>query len=190
MLLIFQYVHISNGETDHLPAEIGETYLYREADIVTVQSALGFTLECNMKYHMCTFEMSGWYFGKTAGLWGTLNNEPSDDLLTSTKVKANISTIDLFADSWTLGSSCTSTVPNNVNAISRPSSEITDLCNEFFTSKVSQLATCFPRIATDPYLSMCLNSTSEEEVCTSAIAYINMCSYANTPLRIPDTCVK
>ncbi|KAJ8978166.1 hypothetical protein NQ317_004215 [Molorchus minor] len=184
-------VEIGDSGTDQLPAQILDVYLYRVSDIVTVQSASGFTLECNMKFHICLFQVSGWYFGKTAGLWGTLNNEPYDDFLMSTKVRANITDLDEFGNSWALDKSCRSKSSKPVASPRREiPQEILALCEEFFTSKVSQLSRCFPRIPKDSFLSMCLNSASEQEACMSAVSYINLCSYANTPMRIPDTCVK
>ncbi|RZC41779.1 VWD domain containing protein [Asbolus verrucosus] len=172
-----------------LPAQIGETLIYREDDVVIASSKSDFVLECNMKFDLCVFEASGWYFGKTAGLWGTINNEPSDDFLTSHKIKAKPKDLQLFTDSWAL-KNCTSSKVRNLNRNRRPSANIERLCEEFFISKLSQLTTCFPRISKDPFLSMCLNSTTEKEACSSALAYINLCDFSNTPLRIPDVCVK
>lgn len=130
---------------------------------------------------------SGWYFGKTAGLWGTINNEPSDDFLTSQKIKAKPEDLQLFTNSWAL-KNCSSNP--NINKIRQISHEVQILCNEFFSSKLSSLATCFPRIPKEPFLNMCLNSTNAKEACSAALAYISLCSYSNTPLRIPDVCVK
>lgn len=148
-----------------------------------------FTNFASFGYTYWLFEFSGWYFGKTAGLWGTYNNEPSDDFRTSNKSRATKALLDTFGDSWALDKNCKSEAPKLENPKS-PSHEISLLCDEFFTSKVSQLSTCFSRVPKDSFLSMCLNSVSQEEACMSAISYINLCSYANTPLRIPDTCVK
>ncbi|CAG9816912.1 unnamed protein product [Phaedon cochleariae] len=183
-------VIIDDAKLELLPAQIGETYLFREAGLFKVESTLGFVLECNMKFHTCTFEMSGWYYGKTAGLWGTYNNEPSDDLSTLDNHRAINSSLEIFGNSWALEKSCkSSSTKRDEPKVSNPP-RIAAMCEEFFTSKVSQLSTCFPRIAKDHFLSMCLDSRSEEEACMSAVSYINLCSYANTPLRIPDTCVK
>jgi hypothetical protein len=132
----------------------------------------------------------GWYFGKTAGLWGTINNEPFDDLLTSEKVRTKPKDLEVFTNSWAL-KNCSSPNVKNLNNRGRPKSVgIEGLCEEFFISKLSSLTTCFPRISKDPFLEMCLNSSTEKEACSSALAYINLCSYSNTPLRIPDVCVK
>ncbi|XP_018566495.1 uncharacterized protein LOC108907336 [Anoplophora glabripennis] len=182
-------IQIGGVGMERLPLQIGDNYLYQDADILTVKGASGFNLECNMKFHICTFEMSGWYFGKTAGLWGTYNNEPSDDFTTSSKAHLNTSKLNAFGDSWTLDKNCKTSVPLNDNSKTAPQHILT-LCEEFFTSKVSQLTSCFQKIPKESFISMCHNSQNEREACMSAISYINLCSYANIPLRIPDTCVK
>jgi hypothetical protein len=43
-----------------------------------------------------------------------------------------------------------------------------------------------------PFLKMCLNSRGldSNDVCVTAVAYLQACLMENTPLRIPDTCVK
>lgn len=131
---------------------------------------------------------TGWYFGKTAGLWGTMNNEPSDDLLTSTKTKLTTSNIDSFTKSWQLDKECAA--PKKQIVISRKATkEVKALCESFF-SKVSSFVTCFPRVPNKPFFDMCLKSVTEKEACTSALAYMHVCHYENTPLRIPDACVK
>ncbi|XP_056647213.1 uncharacterized protein LOC130451874 [Diorhabda sublineata] len=183
-------VLVGESSIERLPLQIGETYLYKDAGIFKAESQLGFILECNMKFHTCIFEMSGWYFGKTAGLWGTYNNEPTDDFLTSNQTRAADSALKIFGNSWSLDKTCKNDILERVERNKTSSKEILALCEEFFKSKVSQLSTCFPRVPKESFLYMCLNSTTEQEACMSAVSYINLCSYANTPLRIPDTCIK
>lgn len=134
----------------------------------------------------------GWYFGKTAGLWGTMNNEPYDDFLTSTKHRSKRSEIADFVKSWSIDQGSCGSEQGNVTTSSRapPSDDIRMLCEAIFSSKVSPFVTCFSRVSSEPFLSMCLESTSEEEACTTVVSYMNLCSYSNTPLRIPDFCVK
>lgn len=142
-----------------------------------------------MSIRFIKFIFLGWYFGKTAGLWGTYNNEPSDDFLSSTKVRLNKTGLNTFGGSWVLNKKCKTNV-RQIETPKTPPQNIVTLCEDFFTSKVSQLNTCFQRIPKDSFMTMCLNSRTEQEACMSAISYINLCSYANIPLRIPDTCVK
>lgn len=128
----------------------------------------------------------GWYFGKTAGLWGTMNNEPTDDLLASTNVKLTRNDIDQFASTWKLNKDCNA--PRKQLTSKNITKEMKALCHSFF-SEVN-FGTCFPRVPYKPYFDMCLNSVSEDAACTSVVAYVNMCSYADIILRIPEGCVR
>ncbi|KAJ8914497.1 hypothetical protein NQ315_002769 [Exocentrus adspersus] len=175
---------------ERLPTQIGDSYIHQHSDILIVGSSSGFTLECNLKFHICVFEMSGWYFGKTAGLLGTYNNEPSDDFTTRYKSRLNITDINTFGESWHVNNTCemTTSIADHTSVHTVPKN-IINLCSEFFASKVSQLNTCFPKIPKESFMNMCLSSTNEKDACISAVSYMNLCSYANVPLRIPDTCV-
>ncbi|KAK4871887.1 hypothetical protein RN001_016011 [Aquatica leii] len=182
-------VKIGEATISRLPLEVGDLYLYQEFGVVTVDSASGFVLQCNMKFDVCILELSGWYFGKTAGLWGTMNNEPSDDLLTSSGKKVKRNDIDSFAQSWVLDKTCSPLTRQTIQKHNSPE-EVKALCGVFFQSTVSPFVACFPRVSNIPFLDMCLNSSSESEACTSAVAYMNLCAVENTPLRIPEACVK
>ncbi|CAH1158795.1 unnamed protein product [Phyllotreta striolata] len=181
-----------DSKVERLPMQIGETYLYKDSGLFKAESQLGFILECNMKFHTCMFEMSGWYYGKTAGLWGTYNNEPTDDFLSSNKTRVSERGIKEFGDSWALDKKCKNGEAEKYKTLNRSEvpKDIWLMCADFFSNTVSQLSTCFPRVPKESFLDMCLNSKTQEEACMSAVSYINLCSYANTPLRIPDTCVK
>ncbi|XP_076260910.1 apolipoprotein lipid transfer particle isoform X2 [Rhynchophorus ferrugineus] len=172
-----------------LPTDIDGNYIYRESNIVTVENN-GFSLQCNMKFQICLFEISGWHYGRTAGLWGSYNNEPYDDLLPSDKTATNTNDLSTFGDSWSVKDSCQTRVFTEQVTNDSVPLEIQTLCNELFRSKVSDLSACFSRIPKDNYLSMCLNSTDTLGACRSALSYIEMCNRENTPLNIPDSCIK
>lgn len=123
-----------------------------------------------------------------AGLWGTMNNEPSDDLMSSSKVKVPDSDIATFARSWALKENCP--VGNKIIKSSNTPSKIKTFCESLFLLKVSPFIRCFDRINPEPYLEMCMNSRNEEEACTVSVTYISSCSFENTPLRIPEVCAK
>lgn len=42
-----------------LPMELEDTYIYQEAHILIIESARGFSMQCNMKFDVCTFSLSG-----------------------------------------------------------------------------------------------------------------------------------
>jgi len=39
--------------------ELEDTYIYQEAHILIIESARGFSMQCNMKFDVCTFSLSG-----------------------------------------------------------------------------------------------------------------------------------
>ena len=45
-----------------LPADLNGTYVYHEFGMVTVVSKRGFILDCNLKFDVCTFTVSGEYW--------------------------------------------------------------------------------------------------------------------------------
>lgn len=50
---------IGNNPNTRLPAQVGGAFLYQEADLLTIQSDLGYVLRCNMKFDICILELSG-----------------------------------------------------------------------------------------------------------------------------------
>jgi len=178
-----------------LPIELEDTYIYQEAHILIIESARGFSMQCNLKFDVCTFSLSGWYFGRTAGVFGTMDNEPSTDFLTSKKTIE--SDLGIFARSWALEPQKCASSENFALDLQQPDPTLLNLCETFFKSKTSQFSCCFPVVDPMPFLKMCLNSKGQDikgsdnkGPCTAAMAYLQACLMENTPLRIPDICVK
>lgn len=46
------------------------------------------------------------------------------------------------------------------------------------------------QINPSPYYNLCLKNTNRNETCTSAMAYSEMCSIENLPVRTPSNCVR
>lgn len=72
-----------------LPIQFDQTYVYREENTVIVENSQGLRVSCNTVYNVCTFTISGWYFGKTGGLLGIYDNEPANDWMTSDRQVAS-----------------------------------------------------------------------------------------------------
>lgn len=191
-------IRVSRNLTMALPIQIGETLIYQEADVLIVQSSKGFQLNCNMQFDLCWFEVSGWYFGKTAGLLGTINNEQFDDFVSPNNQISM--TRDEFIDSWSLKQCERHT---NEHQVYNSSTDVFDICNAFFVIKTSQFASCFPYVDPHPFDEMCMdmgvNSISDftheahpaqKGACAVALAYIETCEMQKKPLRVPDICVQ
>ena len=56
---IFQVIKVDKVGMQYLPMEVEEAEIYREDGIGVVNSRKGFSLHCNFKYDVCTFELSG-----------------------------------------------------------------------------------------------------------------------------------
>ncbi|PSN49824.1 hypothetical protein C0J52_08839 [Blattella germanica] len=184
-------VKVQQEGVGQLPIDIEDMYIYQEAQMLTIESAKGFKMQCNFKFDVCTLTLAGWYFGKTAGLLGTMDNEPSTDFFTSQKTIDK--DLESFVKSWAIEPQICTSSKNFAIESPKLDPSIINLCESFFKTRASQFSPCFPVIDPAPFMRMCLNSrdlNDKKEPCTVAVAYMQACLMENTPLRIPDSCVK
>lgn len=169
--------------------ELGDMYVYQAENIITVERKNNqLRLECNLKFDLCTLELSGWYHGKTAGLLGTMNDEPMDDTTASNGViESDVAT---FAGSWSFNEDdvCRSSSNRASTQKQDEDSENVLFCEELLANKSSEFVSCFDVVGPEEYSKACSLSTSKEQACTVALSYIQACMYRNTFLRIPDAC--
>ena len=182
-----------------LPVELdnGTVFVYQDESIVTIERKnKQFKLECNLKYDLCTLELAGWYYGKTAGLLGTMTNEQIDDTLASNnRVERDVGR---FAHSWSLDRDVDCTSIENFARVNNEIAEVAPVldddssiggfCTELFTNKSSEFSSCFSIVEPLDYRSMCANSADVKEACGTAMAYLQTCMFHDTYLRIPDKC--
>lgn len=133
-----------------------------------------------------------------------MNNENYDDFLTSHNIITKAK--DDFVRSWQL-STCDE--PNHITNISANmalySQKTLTICDRYFKNRFSQFADCFGVIDPSPFYDMCLDlglnsisnviyeyddHPSQRGVCTSALAYIDLCENSKTLLRVPNECVQ
>lgn len=184
--------------TTVLPTSFGDLMITRDINVVTVTSEKGFVIKCNLEYDVCSIEISGWYFGKIAGVLGTMSNEKYDDRTNSDNVLA-LSDKD-FIDSWKILMSCTELETKSPNFKNNFTAKFEKNCDLFFKQKTSYFAACFDMIDPIPFYNICIrlrdmpryetSETSEKTACTAGVAYIEACSIQNVPLRVPDTCIQ
>jgi hypothetical protein len=194
------HIEISNskrmevdGQSVELPVAVGsQTWIKRTGERILVHSELGIELECNLHYDICIIELSGWYFGKTGGLLGTFDYEPSNDLSFPNGTAAH--TIESFANSWHVGSAqCHSvnsaTLPIYVPTSEKSQASDSNQCTAYFENQLSPLRRCFSQVETDPFYQMCLSELAKNSgVCTSVAAYVSQCRRANVDIWIPQKC--
>ena len=90
-----------NSNETMLPAKIRSIEITADAGIVTVKAAGNFEIEFDSNRDLFIVRLSGWYYGKTSGLFGTLDNEASNDLMTSYGRPVN--NANRFARTWDIG---------------------------------------------------------------------------------------
>jgi hypothetical protein len=59
---LLQSVKVQKEGVRQLPIAIEDTYIYQEADMLMIESAHGFSMQCNFKFDVCTFTLSGKFF--------------------------------------------------------------------------------------------------------------------------------
>lgn len=186
--LVQDSITISSNESVVLPVDLKCAYVYYEFGVVSIIGKRGFTLECNLKHDICTLFLEGWFFGKTAGLLGTMDNEPYNDFLSSDgKIHSDI---NKFVESWCIDFGC---LPNKaIGYLKEPvDPEVEATCNMFFADKSSEFSVCFTVIDPAAFNDICKYSTdNEDSVCSAAVAYNQACTLVNIPLRTPFMCVK
>lgn len=87
-----------DGNKVELPVQFFNTTIIRMGAKIVLTSALGVEVTCDNLHGLCTVDMSGHYFAKTGGMFGTYNYEPLDDWTTSDN--KNVSDVQTFANSW------------------------------------------------------------------------------------------
>ena len=84
-----------------LPVKNRSIEISSDNGIVKVDGAGNFEVEYDSSRALYIVRLSGWYHGKTSGLLGTLDNEPSNDLMTSYGCPVN--TPSRFTRTWNIG---------------------------------------------------------------------------------------
>lgn len=182
-----------DGQRVELPVAVGiQTWIKHNGERVVVHSELGIEVECNLHYDICAIELSGWYFGKTGGMLGTFDYEPSNDLSLPNGTTAR--TIESFADSWRVGSARFQSVISPAIHTYTPYFEEFQAsdrnpCTVYFEDQASPLRPCFSQVETGPFYEMCLSEySSSTGVCTSVAAYVSQCRRTNVDVWMPQTC--
>jgi hypothetical protein len=182
-----------DGQSVELPVAVdSQTWIKHTGERIIIHSELGIEVECNFHYDVCIIELSGWYFGKTGGLLGTFDYEPSNDISFPNGTAAH--TIEEFANSWRVGSAQCHSVNHAALPTYTPTSEElqasnSNQCTAYFGDQLSPLRRCFSQVETDPFYQMCLSDLAKNTgVCTSVAAYVSQCRRASVDIRMPQKC--
>ncbi|GFQ98349.1 vitellogenin [Trichonephila clavata] len=178
-----------------LPIQIGKTKMIREGANIRVENERkGYSVICNFVHNYCSVSLSGFYFGRTGGLFGTFNYEPSLDMMSPQRYI--MGDIESFTKSWEVGQTvCTSsenfaTLPSNDYRVQKK-------CRDLFQKSTSEFRACFKQVNPETYLKMCINDLSavhendhNDAICQSSAAYFIECKMEGVPLKMPKQCVR
>uniref|UniRef100_W8B060 Vitellogenin n=1 Tax=Ceratitis capitata TaxID=7213 RepID=W8B060_CERCA len=189
--LISDTLYFNGTSNPMLPITLEDLLVHKDSDVLSINLDGGFKFECNMKFDLCWFETSGRYFGKTAGLLGTMNNEPLDDFITPSNTIALSN--DAFTGAWSTSSCSKKSVGKLLN---NQTKELSETCRQLFSS----LAYCSNIVDPEPFINICLELGYEsyredpkrafhKKLCTSVLAYIEVCQRSKVPIRMPQQCV-
>ena len=163
--------------------------------MLKLENSNGLSITCDLAHDRCTLNVTGWYYGKTGGMFGTYDNEPNNDMtLPNNQIAEDL---ESFADGWTLGQKCRKTN----YAIAAPESidnRRTALCAKYFKDSTSEFRNCFKIVSPEPFMTMCLNDIptninrveTEEDACNITAFYVDECRREGVPLRMPKVCGK
>jgi hypothetical protein len=188
-----------DGRPAEMPLTLGEdTTVTREGSLVRINNRHGVSVTCDLPHDRCSVEVSGWYFGKTAGLLGTYDNEPATDLVRSDQTVGD--SVESMAESWVVGTSRCRRATNYASNIPAQTSERRyAICQKYFQNDDSPFRPCFKQLSPEPFMKMCLNDLStgssnrmptDEDICNSASFYTSECKALSINIRLPSMCVR
>jgi hypothetical protein len=184
-----------DGSRVEMPLRVGNATVSRQGSSISVKNDLGLDITCDLPHDHCTVAVSGWYYGKTAGLMGTYDNEKFNDYTTIDKTIADRP--ETMAEGWSMGTRCRSTnrvTPGPLDVNTRRYRK----CATYFSDATSPFRSCFRRVDPEPFLKMCVDDVSvndnsleaQDDVCRTAAAYMHECRRNEVHLRMPSECVK
>jgi hypothetical protein len=84
---------------------------------------------------------SGWYYGQTGGLFGTMDNEPATDLMSTNGTI--LSSVPDFASTWQLETAQCPSYQVQQPQPKTPDAKIVSKCDAIFNFRESVMMDCF-----------------------------------------------
>jgi len=186
-----------------LPIDLGykEITIKRASpDQILIESKRGITVACSMSTEICTVRMSGWYYGKTGGLLGTYDYEPTTDMTAPTGKR--MEDIERFANTWEVAKTCSDRTNyaksfHKIQSIETTTAYAT--CRALFMDYSSTLRPAFRVLDPANYMNMCINDVFEHQnneemmrtkACISVAAYMAEAEMGfNIMLEAPASCM-
>lgn len=174
-----------------LPQKFLHTHIKREGSSLILENSEGLRVVCNSAYDVCSVTVSGWYFGKTGGLFGVYDYEPSNDWMTPER--RIVDSLTDFASSWQMDKSKRCPIKFQAPDTSLLSESDRDKCSDILGGDDSSLMPCYTTVDVTPFQRMCLSDAAKESgtgLCSAAASYIEHCKLSGIELWMPSECVR
>ncbi|XP_021356772.1 uncharacterized protein LOC110452518 [Mizuhopecten yessoensis] len=181
-------IHV-DGRPSELPFIHEELSVERDGNHVKLDTGRGLEIIGDVEHEHFVVGISGWYFGKVAGLLGTYDNEHFDDMLESDGTITD--DVDAFSQSWQVNKRCR--VPGNIIDQETFDEQSTGYskCAALFKESSSPLRPCFKQVVTEYYMHMCLSGVQRGElVCDVASLYVKACQTRGVRMWLPQQCIQ
>uniref|UniRef100_A0A0L8G5J9 VWFD domain-containing protein n=1 Tax=Octopus bimaculoides TaxID=37653 RepID=A0A0L8G5J9_OCTBM len=173
------------GSDVWLPFTKYDTHIYREGDTYILENKRGYSIRFNPKIELVTLEISGWFFSRVRGLFGSYNNEQFDEMVPNNMLRRR--SLEEFVNSWTEERGCRSR-----DVAIRHRMKGSYLCSEIFLDSISPFRHCFKQVSSEPFYHMCALEVDEwspvNTLCDVSMYYIDQCSYKDVPVTLPKMC--
>ncbi|XP_071450261.1 apolipophorins-like [Hetaerina americana] len=173
-----------NGQPSELPVRHETISAWTEFDTISIKTEYGARVTCDRRFKdVCCVSVNGFYFGKTRGLLGSLNNEPLDDfILPSGKIAQSV---DKLANAWKLDSQC-----SDVAAQTHVHEHVKQ-CSDIFAG-YSPMRLCFPIVNPSAFREACDADIAMRsgDACKFAAAYAAACRHSGVDVRVPSSCAQ
>ena len=180
---------MKDGRSAELPMTMAKSVVLRVANMVLIKNKHGLNVECDLKHDRCTLEVTGWYHGKTAGLMGTYDNEPVNDLIKNDGSRA--SGIDDFTKSWAIKSQCRNARNLAVSQEPVPETPAYTQCQTYFNNTDSIFRRCFSIVKPWTAMRMCVNDIAKSKgICHAVDYYYSECRKHEVHMHKPKECRK
>lgn len=174
-----------DGKPHEFPYMSHKLSLERVGNWIKLDTGRGLIITGDLPSNVFTIEVSGWYFGKLAGILGTYNNEQYDELTTGdNKIVKNE---DSFYNSWEVSKKCRPNGNNAVDIIQDESDVKYIKCAKVLKSTDSVHRPCFRQVNPDKAFEMCLN---RDDMCAASRFYLHQCRQQGVYLPPPKECVQ
>jgi hypothetical protein len=177
-----------------LPLQVGAVLIRRHQTGLEIYDTRGFQMKCSLHPSVCTVWISGWHFGKVAGLLGTYDNEPVNDL--QNPEGQVVADVTAFAYTWRVGKNSGMCRMKNFAKDETEPNDIDGMCHDLLMNRSSPLRPCFNTVDTHIYMEMCkydvsrnMNSANRAQAaCSSMSAYVAECQKNSVDVWMPPTC--